>query len=177
MIPLRDLVRVIERVVAPLRARIDMQVSRFVVDAVISSGKLQTLKGIGFADEVIDPIEHFEPGGLTHNPGQGAEGVLLSGGGYRDHPMAVGVSQRSARPVNLANGETALYTAGAQGGTRILLKTDGSVVITPSSKVRIEGDLEVTGEVKAMADGASVSLSTHQHPTAMGPSGPPTPGT
>jgi hypothetical protein len=50
------------------------------------------------------------------------------------------------------------------------------VTLTVGDKLRIVGDLEVTGEITAKADTTPVQLSTHAHPTAMGPSGPPTPG-
>lgn len=43
------------------------------------------------------------------------------------------------------------------------------------AKLRIEGDVEVTGEVTAKADTAAVKLSTHVHPSATGPTGVPTP--
>lgn len=40
-----------------------------------------------------------------------------------------------------------------------------------------DGNLEAPGEVKAMSVGPGVRLSTHVHPTAMGPTSAPTPGT
>lgn len=57
---------------------------------------------------------------------------------------------------------------------------DGSSVQSMSIKsptVTIDGDLLVTGEVTAKSQTAPVTLSRHQHPTAVGPSGIPTPGT
>lgn len=68
-----------------------------------------------------------------------------------------------------------------QDGT-VSVETSGSVTMTSSETtirngVRIEGDLSVTGEVTAMADTAGVGLSTHIHPSAMGPTSAPTPGT
>jgi Phage protein Gp138 N-terminal domain len=50
--------------------------------------------------------------------------------------------------------------------------------ITPDGIVRVVGDLQVTGEIIARAGTpAQVSVATHLHNTAMGPSGPPNPGT
>lgn len=41
----------------------------------------------------------------------------------------------------------------------------------------VHGDIECTGEITAMSDTLPVKLSTHKHPTSVGPSGAPTPGT
>ena len=66
-------------------------------------------------------------------------------------------------------GHASNLVIGEEGGAEIHIE--------PGGAVRILGDLEVTGEVTAKADSASVGLSTHLHPTAMGPSGAPTSGT
>jgi hypothetical protein len=46
-------------------------------------------------------------------------------------------------------------------------------------KVLIDADGNITtpGDITVKADTAPVKVSTHQHPTGVGPSGPPTPGT
>lgn len=60
--------------------------------------------------------------------------------------------------------------------TDVVVAIDGGpqLRVTPTA-VMVIGDLLVTGEVTALSDGAAVSLSTHTHNTAMGPSGPPNP--
>lgn len=66
---------------------------------------------------------------------------------------------------------------------KLVVATEGDVEITASSKVKITGNLEVSGyikangEVTAKATSTNVSLSTHIHPTPSGPSSSPTPGT
>lgn len=63
------------------------------------------------------------------------------------------------------------------------IETEGQVNIKASPKVTIDGNLEVSGfikadgEVTAKAGAAQVNLSTHIHPTPAGPSSAPTPGT
>jgi phage baseplate assembly protein V len=49
------------------------------------------------------------------------------------------------------------------------LKVDGDITTT--------GGVDADGEVTAMKKTKNVNLSTHIHPTAVGPSSPPTPGT
>ena len=72
------------------------------------------------------------------------------------------------------------------------LKGDGSLVIengagklelAPNGDVTINGvvidtngNVAAPGDVTAMAAGPSVHLSSHVHPTGVGPSSPPTPG-
>lgn len=60
---------------------------------------------------------------------------------------------------------------------------DGNVLMqVTASKICILGDIEIdgnvlaTGEVTAKNKTAPVNLSTHTHPTGVGPSGPPNPG-
>jgi hypothetical protein len=52
------------------------------------------------------------------------------------------------------------------------------ITITASTAVKIVGDLLVSGEViaKAGSEATAIKLSTHLHPTAVGPSGVPLPG-
>jgi hypothetical protein len=92
-------------------------------------------------------------------------------------------------------GERRLYSRDGDGavaaviwlkanGTLVIQNGSGQVELAPGGDVTINGvtidtsgNVSAPGEVTAMADAAPVGLSTHQHPTAMGPSGPPTPGT
>lgn len=63
---------------------------------------------------------------------------------------------------------------------------DGVLVeadLTFDGDLTVNGDLTVSGDIKAAGEitakngtPASVKLSTHTHPTGVGPSGPPTPG-
>jgi phage gp45-like len=175
-----DFVRIIHQATASLRRRVTMMVSRIVVDAVSDATKLQSLRVQAFADEVIDPVEHFQPGGLSHVALQGAEGILVCAAGFRDHPLALGVSNRDKRPKGLLPGETVLYCASPSGGgVKIKLGADGNIELTPTgapiAKVTVVGDLVVTGEVTAGAavPAAGVKLTTHMHP---GLASPPTPG-
>ncbi len=62
-------------------------------------------------------------------------------------------------------------------GKLVLGSTGGSGTVRIESDLEVTGDIECTGEVTAKFGASSVGLSTHVHPTAMGPSGPPTPGT
>lgn len=54
---------------------------------------------------------------------------------------------------------------------------EGGLEISGGSGAQITGSVSATGQVTANAGGASVSLSTHLHPTPNGPTSAPTPGT
>lgn len=55
------------------------------------------------------------------------------------------------------------------------LGADGVADIN-GAKIDTQGNITTPGDVTAMSLAAPVKLSTHLHPTGMGPSGPPTPG-
>lgn len=174
-----DLVRLIHSATAPLKQRLGMMVSRIVIDAVNDGTLLQSLRVTALADEVLDRVEHMQPGGLTHHAMPGAEGVLVCPGGYRDHPIALAVSNRAARPRGGAPGETALWSSTpGTGGLKIRLLADGDIEMTPTAGVRIVGNLDVTGLVTALAGTpGAVGVTTHGTPSPMGPLPPPMPGT
>jgi phage baseplate assembly protein V len=176
---------VVKTSTAPLRNRLANVVSRMLVDAVNDAAKRQGLRVLGRADEVLDDVEHFQPGGLSHVALPGAEGVLLCVGGVRAHPIAIGVANREARPTGLQAGETGLYTAAAEtAGMKIRCLADGTIELSPAGPVptvKVVGQLSVTGDVQAgtLTPATMRSLLLHLHPTAMGPAGapisPPTP--
>jgi hypothetical protein len=103
---------------------------------------------------------------------------------------------RSAGYVDLKNagkaigGEKRIYARDPDDGSvvaEVWLKGTGDIVLTSiksGSKIILngveidqQGNVTTPGEVTAMLGTAPVKLSTHLHPTGVGPSGAPTPGT
>jgi hypothetical protein len=85
-------------------------------------------------------------------------------------------------------GEKRLFARSALGVVvgEVFFKRDGTVTIknqggtwemAPNGDVTLSGNLKVLGEVTAKAESAPVNLSTHLHPTGVGPTSAPTPGT
>ncbi len=95
--------------------------------------------------------------------------------------MCVGFNDpKLAQPVS-APGERVIYSRSAPGvlAGKIVLKVNGDIVINDNITLkRLTGAIEANGEVTAMnaVPAVAVSLSTHLHPTAVGPTSPPTPG-
>lgn len=75
----------------------------------------------------------------------------------------------------------------SRGGSKkvtVTISHDGKVsveadtgVLIKSPNVKIDGELEVTGDAKFLTKTAAVTFSTHIHPTPTGPSNPPNPDT
>ena len=121
--------------------------------------------------------------GQVSEPLPGADAVLLFQGRDRSNPILVGHGDQRYRLRDQAGGT--LGWAHHLGHSLLLtaagIEVDGHglpVTVRNASKVRIEGDLEVTGEVRARCDGSAVTLSQHVHPEHDGGStSKPTPGT
>jgi hypothetical protein len=143
---------------------------------------LQTVIGAQ-VDSRIDFTRHY-PSKVV---GQASDGTLdllpdaakMRGQGLKHVPIRHGIPGVT---VKVPNGVKVMlfFEAGDQKLAAAALWPDGSSVseikiTTP--KLIVDGDIECTGEVTAKSQTTPVGLSTHQHPTAMGPSSSPTPGT
>ncbi len=126
----------IERMLKPLRTRLANMVARGVVKLVDSSKRMQLLQLGVLTDETRDEVEHFEPYGMTSVPREGAEAILLSVGGRRDHAVAIVVGDRAYRIRNLESGEVAL---GWDGGPQIVCKANGDIEVTATGNVVLNG--------------------------------------
>lgn len=131
----------------PLRKRIALMISRAVVSLVKDSFAMQGLQVQALAGEVLDDIERFQNYGFTSVPLAGAEAIILSLGGHRDHAVAIAVDDRRYRKKNLAPGEVALYT---DEGDYILFKRGRHIEIVSGAKVKITApEIEATASTKA----------------------------
>jgi hypothetical protein len=76
-----------------------------------------------------------------------------------------------AIPVSRGGSKKVTVTIGHDG--KVSLSAD-SVTLT-AANVKVDGELEVTGDAKFMTKTAGVTFSSHIHPTPVGPSNPPNP--
>jgi phage baseplate assembly protein V len=165
----------IARAVQRVERRIGNVIAVAVIEHVNASTKFQTLKGTALEGDTDPDVVDFSPGGMWHVPLPGAEGLFLAIGGKGANRAAVGVSNRDARPTGGAPGESGLYTAGDNGGTKFYGRADGNVLIAPTEKTIHVGDLLVTGRIIAHCFDAAVEVGKHAHVSAVGPTAPPTP--
>jgi len=128
-----------------------------------------------------DNIPMFALHGVISRPLPGAKMAVLFGGGDPSKALCLGVNDSRYHLQGLADGVVGLsHHLGASvlfhgdrievqaGGKPVVIANAGAVTITTSSKVRIEGDLEVTGEVTARADGTPVHVTAHVHDDPQG---------
>jgi len=162
-------IRDFSRLMAPTHRRIMNMLSRGKLTMVGDGDGIQRLQVAVLDGETRDGVERFQQYGFSSHPQPGAEVVMVSLGGNRDHPIVIAVDDRRTRPTGAQAGETAIYN---DAGVSILLAQDGSVLITAPGKVRIDAPLlEVTGDVRDRCDGAGRTMqemreiyNRHVHP-------------
>lgn len=154
-----QIVAAIRRLTDPLRRQLADLVTRAVVSRV-TEGKGMQLLQVKLLEEAHDGAEHFQPYGFTAVPLAGAEAVMLSAGGFRNHLLIVAVSDRRYRKKDLQPGESALYN---NAGAYWWLKT-GDVIEGNKPIDLVDGAVvKVAGTQVVGAQGSAVPDST---PTA-----------
>jgi len=152
------------RLMRPLTTRVANVVGRGVVLAVDASTKLQTVQVECLPGEIRDAVEHFEGYGMTARPLVGAEVVIVSLNGRREHAIALDAADRRYRPRDLVAGEVAVYN---HTGAKVVMKVNGDIVLVPGEggKIRLSADTEVSGTLRASTDVVAngTSLHTHRH--------------
>jgi len=171
--------RMFERMVRPLKARIQLMVGRALLAAVDNSGKTQRLHIQLMADEEISGVERFQDYGVESYPLADAEALAVFLGGNREHGIVVRVHDRRYRPLDLEEGDVQVYS---MHGTphRIWLRKDGGNTViqidcakqvinasksreittpetTHTGDYEIDGNEHVTGTIDA--DGTITSLA------------------
>jgi phage baseplate assembly protein V len=147
----------LNRVLAPIRRRIDNMVARAVVRSSIDSTKLRELQIEILRGELRDRVEHFQEYGFTSRPLDGAEVVGLFVGGSRDHPLIIASEDRRYRIKNLEKGEVALYT---DEGDYIHFKRGGNIEVLAGTKVKVTApDVEIIASTKVTITSPLVTMS------------------
>jgi phage baseplate assembly protein V len=124
--------KVLERILRPLRQRISLIVGRAILAAVANSGKTQRLQLDLMAGEVSTGVERFEEYGFESYPEPGAEAAAVFLAGNREHGIVLCVHDRRYRPTDLEEGDAQIYTKWGRPGAghRVWLRRiDGKVVI------------------------------------------------
>lgn len=147
----------LNKLLAPLRRRVLLMISRGVVRLVDDGLKLQGLQLGLFADETRDNVERFQQYGFTSVPLAGAEAIVACLGGNRSHMVALSVDDRRYRKKNLAAGEVALYT---DEGDYIHFKRGRLIEIVGGMKVKVTApEVEVVADTKVTVMSPLVTMS------------------
>jgi len=149
-------VRQFQRLLSPIRRRIQQLFTRSVVRLVDSTTLMQSLQLEVLKGETIDGIEHAEPYGFTSCPKAGAEAFIAAANGNRSHSIALVVADRRYRITGLQAGEVAIYT---DEGDNITIKRGGNIEVSAATKITLNspqvectGALSVAGNVTAGGD-------------------------
>jgi phage baseplate assembly protein V len=137
--------------------RVALMLGRARLTGTDDAADLQRVQVVVLEGEVRGGVERIQQFGLSGHAPAGADVLVVSIGGNRDHPVAVAVDHRAHRPAGLQEGETAVYNAHQ---VVLTLHADGSLVIAAPTKVRIETPLlEVTGEVRDRCDSGGITMA------------------
>ncbi len=139
----------------------------------VTKGKTTKLKVEFLEGEVFDGIEMPNQYGSNMHPPVGSEVIALFLGGNRDHGSVLAVfNKQHTNQDTLEEGEQSLFD---KNGTKILLKADGSIHITPNGgTVYISGHLVVSGNVSDQ-NGSMQEMRDDYNPHVHGGSPPPDP--
>ncbi len=140
-----DIAAIFDKLVAPLRRRVRLMISRAVLAAVNDAGGIQLMQVKLLDGEVRDGVERMQDYGFTSVPKAGAEGLMACVSGDRDHGIIVAIDDRRFRLKGLQAGEVALYT---DEGDKIVLKRGRTIQITAgdiSLKNHVHGGVQAGG--------------------------------
>lgn len=151
-------------------ARLEMMVAKAIIKAVTDTDEIQLVKLSALADEVQDDVERIQTYGLSASPPVGSEAVVLFLNGNRDHGLVIACDSGEHRPKALKSGEVVLYS---KHGQSVLLKEDGTLVITGATDIQLNGDADFAvafNDLKTGFDKLVSDFNAHIHKLV-----PPTP--
>lgn len=166
------MIAAMNKLLNPLRRTVGVLVNRAVVTLVSDTFKTQSVQIVAMVDEVRDAVEHMQPAGFKSVPLAGSEAIVLAIGGNGDHRVAVMVHHKDSRPQGWDAGDVGIYHQVT--GDLIRIKADGSIEITAKAKVvikaptvRVEGNIEATGQISDAQGSMSemrIAHNAHNHP-------------
>lgn len=184
--------RLLHKLLAPIRRRLTLMVTRGVLLLIDDDPKLQEIQTRLLAGEVMDGVERFQQYGFTSVPLPGAEAIALSACGHRSNTVIISVDDRRYRLQPLQGGEVAIYTDEDQDpdGCRIVLKRGNRVEIQARTvdirgeelvhisgkqveihaDERLETDVHGHGEAKNWLSGSTWHIDTYTDGSTFDPS-------
>jgi len=164
--------RLVEKMLAPIRRRLSLLVTRGVVKMIKDTGGLQTLQLTALADETLDGVERIQQYGFTAHPHPESDALILNVGASRSHPIVIAVDDRRYR-LKLAEGEVALYDDLGQAVklTRSGIVIESALGTTHNGNMTINGDMAINGNMTTSGNGVvsgslsigGIDFSSHTH--------------
>lgn len=147
------------KLVRPFKLRLSNLISRGVVKRTNDDPGIQEVQAELLTDEVRDELEHMQSFGFASNPDDGAECLVAFPGGDRALGFVIATADRRYR-VKVEKGEVALYD---KTGSKVLLKKDGNIELTPSGT----GIVALAGQANPVAKGDSLNTAISNLATAI----------
>lgn len=141
------------RIIAPIKTRIKMMISRAIVNLVDDKTAIQLLQISILKDETKSGVERIQNFGFSSNPKKGAESVVVFVNGNRDHALVIAVDDSRYRIKNLPEGASVHYDW--DGNYIKLSKEVGIEINAPNEKVTIKasGDIKIgNSQLKALVN-------------------------
>lgn len=158
------MVRAVAKLMAPLARRVYLMIGRGVVRLVDDAGGLQVLQVTLLDGEPRRGLERIGQYGHASNPPDGAEAVVASVCGSRDHGVVIAVEHRRHRLKDLKRGESALYD---DLGQRVHVTRDGIVIKSAQRATLATPEINLGGdraELLALIDERILELiNQHTH--------------
>lgn len=96
--------------IADVKRRALLAVARCVIALVNDGKKMQAVQVNLLEGETRDNVERMQEYGFTSNPLPGAEAVMVSVGGNREHGLVIACDDRRFRVKGMAPGEVCIYS-------------------------------------------------------------------
>jgi phage gp45-like len=126
----------IQKMLAPLKRKVKQMVVQAIVDGTDDGGSMQLLSLTVGNNETLTNVPHLQPFGITARPSKDARTVVLFVNGNRDIPVALNIDETGKRPINLEEGEVAVYK---DQDNYIKFDQDNNVLINCTGQVKIQG--------------------------------------
>jgi len=144
-----DVGNIVNKMLDPIKRRVRLMIGRAVLSTINDAGGIQIVQVKLLAGETRDNVERMQNYGYNSVPLPGAEGIMASVSGNRDHGVIIVMDDGRYRMRNLQPGEVAMYSHLDQESHRhhIYLDKDGgitvmakNVTVKAEDTARIEGD-------------------------------------
>ena len=161
--------RIINKALAPVLRKLRLLATRGVVRLIDPATLMQQLQVAAVGGELLADVEQWEQYGLTAHPKPGAEALILSLGGDRDHAVVINVADRRYRIKGLVEGEVALHDdlGNVVHLMRDKVRVNAVTLLEVTAPVtNITGDVNITGDTvftgTVTANGKLID-ETHTH--------------
>ena len=160
------MIREIQKILAPLKRRVQLTVSRAIVRLINDATVLQTLQVEALRGETLDGVERLQNYGFSSHPLAGAQAVLLALGGNRQHSIVIAVDDRRHRATDLDEGEVQVYTDQHDPANphRIVLKSNRVIRIECGNSYIEMTENSVYGSMETESDdGALIPVMAQEY--------------